>query len=110
MRIKLSSTAEQQLLSGYRFYENQSKGLGDYFLDSLMADIDSLRIYAGVHAIHFGKYYRLLAKRFPYSVYYRVESGDVLVYAILDHQKSKMDRRPASGRESRPGFKPRMNT
>ena len=88
MRIKLSSTAEQQLQAGYWFYESQSKGLGDYFLDSLMADIDSLHIYAGVHAIHFGKYHRLLAKRFPYSIYYRVVNGDVLVYAILDNRRN----------------------
>ena len=39
MKIKLSSVAEQQLEEGYRFYQRQSKGIGDYFLDSLMADI-----------------------------------------------------------------------
>ncbi|HHJ38225.1 MAG: hypothetical protein AXA67_00975 [Methylothermaceae bacteria B42] len=88
MRIKLSSTAEQQLLSGYHFYEGQSEGLGDYFLNSLMADIDSLQIYAGVHAIHFGKYHRLLAKRFPYSIYYRIENGNVLVFAVLDNRRN----------------------
>lgn len=86
MKIKLSATAEQQLQAGYSFYERQSEGLGDYFLDSLMADIESLHIYAGVHAVFFGRYHRLLAKRFPYSVYYRVEEGVVLVYAVLDNR------------------------
>ncbi len=87
-RIKLSTTAEQQLQAGYHFYERQSEGLGDYFLDSLMADVDSLHIHAGVHAVYFDRYHRLLAKRFPYSVYYRIEGGVVLVYAILDNRRN----------------------
>jgi len=70
------------------FYENQAEGLGTYFLDSLYSDIDSLMISAGVHAVHFGKYHRLLSKRFPFAVYYRVEGEIVKVYAILDCQRS----------------------
>ena len=67
-RIKISATAEKQLQAGYHFYERQSEGLGDYFLDSLMADVDSLHIHAGVHALYFNRYHRLLAKRFPHSL------------------------------------------
>ena len=88
MKIALSSIAEQQLLDGHRFYESQSEGIGDYFLDSLMADIDSLHIYGGVHALFFDKYHRLQAKRFPYSVYYRVEGDVIRVYAILDNRRN----------------------
>lgn len=80
--------AERQLLAGYRFYQSQSEGLGDYFLDSLMADVESLRIHAGVHAVFFGKYHRLLTRRFPYSVYYRIEDSEILVYAIFDNRRN----------------------
>jgi len=48
------------------------------------SDIDSLIVSAGIHAIHFGKYHRLLSKRFPFAVYYRVEEQTALVYAVLD--------------------------
>ena len=88
MKIELSSVAEQQMEEGYRFYECQVEGIGDYFLDSLMADIESLHIHAGVHAIFFGKYHRLLAKRFPYSIYYRIEGDLIRVYAILDNRRN----------------------
>jgi plasmid stabilization system protein ParE len=83
MRIQISEAAEQDLVGGYWFYERQSAGLGDYFVDSLLADIRSLRLYAGVHALHFG-YHRLLTRRFPFAVYYRIESDLVRVYAVLD--------------------------
>jgi len=83
MRIELLDEAEQDLVEGFAFYEGKSQGLGDYFLDSLFADIESLRIYAGVHALTFG-YHRLLAKRFPFAIYYRVANDVIRIYAILD--------------------------
>lgn len=67
MRIDPHDSAEKDLLNGYDFHERQSKGLGDYFLESLFSDIDSLYLYAGIHAIHFG-YHRLLSKRFPFAL------------------------------------------
>ncbi len=83
MRIKLLDEAEQDLIDGFAFYERQSKGLGEYFLDSIFADIESLRLYAGIHTVFFG-YYRLLAKRFPFGIYYKLQDGTIRVYAILD--------------------------
>ena len=59
MRIELLDSAEKDLLDGFKFYEYQAKGLGDYFLDSLFSDIESLIIYAGINSLHLG-YHRLL--------------------------------------------------
>jgi plasmid stabilization system protein ParE len=82
--IRILSSACRDLTAGQEFYERQGEGLGTYFLDSLCADIDSLALYAGVHAQVFG-FYRLLAKRFPYAVYYRMDDeGNAVVYRVLD--------------------------
>jgi plasmid stabilization system protein ParE len=87
MNIQILDEAQQDLIDGFRFYESQAHGLGDYFLDSLFADIDSLRIYASIHSQHFG-YYRLLAKRLPFAIYYRIEKQIVQVCAVLDCRRS----------------------
>lgn len=84
MRIEILDSAQDDLISGYAFYERQRKGLGDYFLDSLFSDIDSLLLFAGIHPIYFRRYHRLLSKRFPFAIYYRVEGDVVRVYAALD--------------------------
>jgi len=84
MRIEVLDSAQQDLVAGYAFYERQAHGLGAYFLDSLFSDIDSLRLFAGIHAVYFGRYHRLLSKRFPFAIYYRVETALVRVYAVLD--------------------------
>ncbi len=84
MKIKILESAKEDLKEGYYFYDIQKRGLGDYFLESLYSDIESLKLYAGIHNIHFGKYHRLLSKRFPFAIYYRIENHEVLIYAVLD--------------------------
>jgi hypothetical protein len=84
VKIVIQSSALADLADGFNFYEEIEPGLGDYFLNSLYSDIDSLQLYAGIHIIHFGKYHRLLSKRFPYGIYYQVEENTVVVRAVLD--------------------------
>jgi len=80
--IQILEEAEEDLNSGVCFYERQSIGVGEYFWDSLLSDIESLMIYAGVHSEKYG-YYRMSAKRFPYSIYYSVENKVAYVVAVL---------------------------
>ena len=84
MKIKILASANQDLIDGYYFYEKQTEGLGAYFLDTLFSDIDSLKIYAGIHSIHLNRYHRLLSKRFPFAIYYRIENDIILIHAVLD--------------------------
>ncbi|MSQ72410.1 MAG: type II toxin-antitoxin system RelE/ParE family toxin [Betaproteobacteria bacterium] len=83
MNIRLLTLALDDLETGRRFYERQQAGLGDYFIDSLFSDIDSLLLYAGIHQTVFG-YHRTLSRRFPYAIYYRLEGSEVQVWRVLD--------------------------
>ncbi|MDZ7665077.1 MAG: type II toxin-antitoxin system RelE/ParE family toxin [Desulfotignum sp.] len=84
MKIEILSSAMSDLMEGRQFYEEQGKGLGEYFFDSLFSDIDSLTLYAGIHPVFYG-YHRMLSKRFPYAVYYKLkENSSVAVWRVLD--------------------------
>jgi len=87
MKIRILDSASQDLIKGFRFYEKQETGLGSYFIDSLFSDIDSLLVYAGLHPMHFG-YYRMLSKRFPFAIYYKIMNLGVSVYAVLDCRRN----------------------
>ena len=87
MKIEILDGAEKDLLEGFEFYDAQSRSLGNYFIDSILSDIESLHLYAGIHATYFG-YHRLLAKRFPLAIYYKVRHLVVQVYAILDCRRN----------------------
>ena len=72
MKVRILESARRDLRAGYDFYERQERGVGEYFLDALLADIDSLTLYGGIHSLKFG-FHCMLASRFPYAVYYRLE-------------------------------------
>lgn len=97
MRIKILSSAMDDLYEARLFYEKQGEGLGDYFFDSLFSDIDSLVLYGGIHRRVYG-YHRVLSKRFPYAIYYTVEENDlVVVQRVLDLRQNPKKIRRALG-------------
>ncbi len=84
MKVRMLTSAFNDLAAGRKFYDRQGEGLGDYFFDSVFADIDSLALYGGIHLNVFG-FHRQLATRFPYAIYDKiVTSGEVTVYRGLD--------------------------
>ncbi|WP_309021021.1 hypothetical protein [Pelagicoccus sp. SDUM812003] len=89
MQIRTVATLEeaaQDLDAGKAFYDEKGEGIGLYFIDSLLSDIESLRLISGVHSKRFG-FYRLLSKRFPFAVYYDIEGSIARVAAVLDMRK-----------------------
>ena len=89
MIVSISSDAEADIAEGYWFDERQSAGLGDYFRSCLVADIESLAYYGGIHEIEYG-FHRALAKRFPFCVYYMLSQGVVVVVAIIDARRDPL--------------------
>lgn len=88
MNVRILSAAARDLRDGHGFCERQAPGIDAYFLDSLYADIDSLSVRAGIHPVSFGRYHRLLSKRFPFAVYYRLAGEVATVYAVLDCRRN----------------------
>lgn len=84
MKVRITRSAETDLLEGYAFYEEQQAGIGEYFLDSLFADIDALTLFAGIHPRSDGRLYRALGKRFPFAIYYDMQGNEAIVVAVLD--------------------------
>ena len=48
MNVVILKDAAEDLESGAQFYESCSTGVGDYFLDSILSDLDSLLLFAGI--------------------------------------------------------------
>jgi plasmid stabilization system protein ParE len=83
MTVRILESAVDDLERGKEFYSRHGAEVGEYFLDSLFSDIDSLSLYAGIHPKVFG-YHRLLSRRFPFAVYYVIQDEVVIVSRVLD--------------------------
>ncbi len=77
----------KDLEEGRLFYDRKEQDIGVYFFDSLISDLESLKLYAGIHSKRFG-YYRMLSKRFPFAIYYEVEGDTAIVVAGLDMRRN----------------------
>lgn len=78
--------AIDDLSEGKEFYNLQESGVGEYFWDCLVTDIESLIIYGGIHSKHSGLY-RMNSRRFPYIIYYDIIDNAAYVIAVLPMRK-----------------------
>jgi hypothetical protein len=77
--------------------------VGDYFLNSLFSDIDSLALYAGIHVKIFG-YHRMLSTKFPYAIYYDFKDSEIIIinFRMITCLRSAKERLRICGRNFRP--------
>ena len=69
MKIQILDVAKEDLIEGFHFYERNENGIGDYFLACLYSDIESLKIFGGIHRKVYKNLHRSLSKRFPFAIY-----------------------------------------
>jgi hypothetical protein len=88
MKVRVLRSAHISIMEGFDFYENQKLGLGTRFIESIMADIRSLRVSGGSHQIVHEDYRRKICNIFPFSIYYKIEHSEVNVYRVLDNRRN----------------------
>ena len=86
-RVVVLADAAEDLEAARDFYKAQEPGIGEYCVDSLLVDIESLGRFTGIHPLHF-KFHRMLASRFPFGIYYRECGDETQVFAILDLRRN----------------------
>lgn len=86
MKVRVLRRSDESILEGFDFYDSQEPGLGSRFVDSVMSDIRSLSITGGSHQIIVRDFHRKVCSKFPFSIYYRVGNGEVVVYGVYDNR------------------------
>ena len=89
MIVNISREAELDLTAGFWFYESQGEGVGSKFRESLKLDIRSLEINGGTHTQQYGLH-RKVCDKFPFSIFYRMESEvELTVVAVFSQRRGK---------------------
>lgn len=73
----------RDLAAGFGYYEGQAKGLGEAFLAAVDSSFDAIERYPEMFSRVHGEVRRAIVSRFPYAVFYRVESKRVVVLTVL---------------------------
>jgi len=86
LNVVVHEDVAHDLDHGKLFYEMQKEGLGNYFDDTLISDIESLLLYGGVHSKRFSLF-RMFSSKFPYAIYYNVKKNTAIVLAVIDMRR-----------------------
>ena len=75
--------AEADLREAWSWYESQRAGLGDELLIEVRAAIHRLESNPENQPFYYRDFRRLLTRRFPCKLFYRVEGERVIVFRVL---------------------------
>jgi len=78
----------EELDEAYTWYENQQAGLGDEFLDCVDEMLNRICQMPESYAVVYRDVRRVVVRRFPYAVYYRIVSSRVIVTAIFHSRRN----------------------
>jgi len=96
--VVVLAEAAEDIEAAREFYDSVEVGLGNYFADSIITDMESLYLFHGVHAKHF-RFHRMLASRFPFGIYYEDSNEEALIFGVLDLRRDPSRiRKELSGR------------
>ena len=82
-KIRVLGEAAEDIEQARDFYDGIEPGVGDYFSDSLVTDLERLTLFHGIHSRHFGLH-RMLAGHFPFGIYYRDQEDVIEIFVVLD--------------------------
>ena len=83
LELRLRPEAELDLAEAALWYEEQGSGLGDQFLDEVLAVFSTIAETPLMYPIVHRSTRRALIHRFPFGVYYRVETTAIVVVAVM---------------------------
>lgn len=81
--VRLRPDAEQDLADAAVWYEERLSGLGHQFLDEVLAVLTSLAESPLRYPVVHRDTRRALIHRFPFGIYYRIETGTIVIIAVL---------------------------
>ena len=70
------------------WYDTQHAGLGEEFLTSVRARLETIRAFPEAYPTMYRKVRRAVVQRFPYVIFYMLNPGKIIVLAVLHTSRS----------------------
>jgi len=83
LRVYLRPEAEADIDEAADWYERQRQGLGQGFLDEVLAALDRVSQNPETYPILHRGTRRVVIRRFPFAAFYRIEDDSIVVVAVM---------------------------
>jgi plasmid stabilization system protein ParE len=86
--VLVRPAAAADIEEAFLWYERKRPGLGEEFLEIVNAAMGDIAAHPARHPVIYRNTRRLLLRRFPYALYYRVHDDDIIVVACMHGRRS----------------------
>ena len=93
MNLSYTDRAKVDLELAFAWYEGQRKGLGVEFLDCVENAVKSILDNPRMYRVYYSIFRGCVIRRFPFSVFYTIESNGIVVHSVFDNRQDPK-RRP----------------
>jgi len=87
MKLYYTSRAKFDLESAFFWYENQQRGLGMKFLDSIEKSTKLILDFPEMFRIIYLSFRRCVILNFPFSIFYTIEEDSIIIHAIFNNRQ-----------------------
>jgi toxin ParE1/3/4 len=84
MEVVLLLSAERDLQEAYSWVEEHRRGREQFFLQDVELSLEHLKRFPLIGRLYRGRYRRLLIPRYPFGIFYVVESNSIVIHAVSD--------------------------
>ena len=84
MEVVFLLSAERDLQGAYNWVEEPRQGSEQFFLQEVELRLEHLKRFPLIGQLYRGRYRRLLIPRYPFGIFYVVESNRIVIHAVPD--------------------------
>jgi len=92
LKVFYTDRSKDDIEIAFEWYEEQSKGLGSKFLDSIEEVLQNIIKYPEMYQIKYSNFRSSPIKKFPFSIFYTVEKNYIIVHSLFDNRKDPQKR------------------
>ena len=81
--LRFLPAVEADALTGYTWYEEKARGLGEEFLRMVYAYAREIPRNPLLYPKVYQEFRRRLLRRFPYAIYFRIENEAIVVFGLF---------------------------
>ncbi len=81
--LRFLPEVEEDVISGYEWYERKSSGLGEDFIRMFYVYASEISRSPLLYPKIYNKFHRRLLRRFPYAIYFTIENDQVIVFGLF---------------------------
>lgn len=93
MKLCYTDRAKVDLELAFEWYERHQKGLGFEFLDCVENAVKAILENHEMYQFYYAVFRGCVVRRFPFTVFYTVESDEIVVHSIFDNRQDP-EKRP----------------